>query len=230
MDASRQRSKRHRALPADRRNALIAATLRSLAEGGREGASVRRIAARAGVSTGLINHHYGSVTALIADAYRSLAGQLLADLRASVAAAASDPTARLEAFIATAFKAGPTRPEMLNAWLVFWEMIRHAPEVQAAHDETFGAYRAFLETVLEAFKAGHQKAIFDARLAAIGLSALLDGLWLERCFNHRTFSRTEAMRLCLDFVNGVARAGASPKPARARSARPSILDSRSLPK
>jgi hypothetical protein len=60
---------------------------------------------------------------------------------------------------------------------------------------------------LEAFKAGNRKANFDVRLAAIGLSALLDGLWLERCFNPRTFSPTEAMRLCLDFVKGIAGAG-----------------------
>ncbi|MDZ7714524.1 MAG: TetR family transcriptional regulator C-terminal domain-containing protein [Rhodovibrio sp.] len=46
-------------------------------------------------------------------------------------------------------------------------------------------------------------AALDVRLAAIGLSGLLDGLWLEWCLNPATFSPEEGMRLCDDFLDGL---------------------------
>jgi hypothetical protein len=36
----------------------------------------------------------------------------------------------------------------------------------------------------------------DLRLAAIGLVAIHDGLWLEWCLNPQTFSSEEAIGLC----------------------------------
>ncbi len=193
-------AKRRRALPQERRESLIEACLRSLAKSGREGASVRRIAAEAGVSTGLINHHYSGVSALVADAYRRLAGDLLDDIRAAVERHKS-PAARVDAFIAASLTSPALAGDRLNAWLVFWSMINHAPEMQSAHDETFGAYRQFLESLLLANAAPGQG--LDAPLAATGLSALLDGLWLEMSFNPRTFSLAEAQRLCRATIRGL---------------------------
>ena len=43
--------------------------------------------------------------------------------------------------------------------------------------------------------SGHEErvaALIRARLAAIGLTALIDGLWLERSLNPATFSAAEA--------------------------------------
>lgn len=51
--------KLRRADPDERRDLLIAATLTCLARDGHAGISVRRIASEAGVSVGLLNHHFG---------------------------------------------------------------------------------------------------------------------------------------------------------------------------
>ena len=48
--------------------------------------------------------------------------------------------------------------------------------------------------------AGDAGSGFDVRLAAIGLTALLDGLWLELCLNPRTFSPEEGVKLCESWV------------------------------
>jgi hypothetical protein len=40
----------------------------------------------------------------------------------------------------------------------------------------------------------------DLRLAAIGLTALLDGLWLEWCLDPQTFKPQEAVALCEGWV------------------------------
>ena len=52
-----------------RRHALIEAAIASLKRHGHEGLSIRSIAAEAGVSLGLINHHFPNKEVLVAEAY-----------------------------------------------------------------------------------------------------------------------------------------------------------------
>src|SRR3977135_4205434 len=73
MATKRPGPKFHRETPAVRREALVEATLRCLKQYGHEGVSVRRISAAAGVSIGLINHHFPSKSGLVAEAYETLA-------------------------------------------------------------------------------------------------------------------------------------------------------------
>jgi hypothetical protein len=45
----------------------------------------------------------------------------------------------------------------------------------------------------------------DLRLAAIGLTALLDGLWLEWCLEPASFRPAEAVALCEAWVDNLVR-------------------------
>ena len=95
----RQRmAKFHRATPIVRREALVEATLRSLEEFGHDGTSIRRISAAAGVSIGLINHHFRSKAELIAAAYETLAVSLQESMRAQSGNEADLPRTRLSGF------------------------------------------------------------------------------------------------------------------------------------
>src|ERR1700753_4087741 len=71
-----------RAAPEVRREALIEATLSCLKKHGHDVVSVRRISAEAGVSIGLINHHFPSKSGLIAETYETIALGLLDTIRA----------------------------------------------------------------------------------------------------------------------------------------------------
>ncbi|MGH8303923.1 MAG: TetR/AcrR family transcriptional regulator, partial [Steroidobacteraceae bacterium] len=77
MVREHQPPKFRRAPPTARRESLIEATLACLRKYGHEGLSVRRIGAEAGVSPGLITHHFPSVSALIAASYETLSMSLL---------------------------------------------------------------------------------------------------------------------------------------------------------
>lgn len=194
--------KYRRATPEARRDDLIRATLESLAEDGREGASVRKIAARAGVSVGLINHYFDGVDELVAEAYRSLAGSLRQSVSEAVEKAGTDPRARLSAFFRSNFGSPTLDYQVLHVWLAFWSMTRRSPVVQSVHDETYGAYRAMLEDLLSALPTPPN---FNRRMAAIGLSALIDGLWLEWCLNQKTFTTDEAVALCESAIENLLR-------------------------
>ncbi|SDI65033.1 TetR/AcrR family transcriptional regulator [Pseudomonas panipatensis] len=197
--------KSRRAMPEERREQLVRATLKCLVAEGHAGISVRRIAKEAGVAVGLVNHHFGSIEALVAQAYETLAAGVTQSLREQVAAAGSDPAARLDAFLVGSFSPGVLDPDLLSPWVVFWSLIRHSAPVNDAHERGYRAYLALLETLISDLARHEGFAIAKPRLAAIGLSAMLDGLWLEWCLNPTTFSAEDGLELSRRWVEGLRR-------------------------
>ncbi|HLW22926.1 MAG TPA: transcriptional regulator BetI [Steroidobacteraceae bacterium] len=207
-----------RATPAVRREALIEATLRCLKRYGHDGVSVRRISSAAGVSIGLINHHFPSKDGLVAMTYEHLALSLQESIRLQAENHAASPRERLSGFFRASFAPDIIDPQLFNVWLVFWSMVAHAPEMREVHDRTYGKYRAILESLLGQLAAAGNAPLFKLRPAAIALSAMLDGLWVELSLSPSTFKPREAIALCEDWVNALCD-GAFPRLLSARRAR-----------
>jgi TetR/AcrR family transcriptional repressor of bet genes len=199
---------------AARREALIAATLRCLRRYGHEGASVRRISAEAGVSMGLINHHFAGSASLIAAAYESLSVALIDATRQDAAAARDlDPQARLGRFFTASFAPEALDPGLFRIWLVFWSLVAHAPEIRAVHHRTAEDHRAVLEGLLAALRRRPGVPPFRVAPAAAGLAALMDGLWVHLSLNPARPTAAVAVSLCNDWVAALA-AGSFPGLAR----------------
>src|ERR1700730_2469096 len=216
MKKKRHVPKFRRATPALRREALVEATLGCLKKYGHDGISVRRISTAAGVSIGLINHHFPNKSGLIAETYEILALSLQDSLSASAQNHKAAPRKRLSDFFRASFAPKLLDPQLFNVWLVFWSMLPHSPEIRAVHDRTYGKYRSILESLL-----GHQSASGAAptlilRPAAIGLSALLDGLWIELSLSRATFKPSEAIALCESWTDALCK-GAFPWVLSARA-------------
>lgn len=199
---TRPRYARHRA--DDRRQALVEATIASLKRHGHEGLSVRRIAAQAGVSIGLINHHFPNKDALVAASYRQFSRQLAAGFQAAVERAPRAPRARLSAFIEAVFARPNLDPRVLTAWVVFWGLFRQSPEMRRAHRDEGRGYGALPGLLLRDLLKRRARPASRARVATIGLTALLDGLWLEWCLDPKGFRPAEAIALCEDWIDRVA--------------------------
>ncbi|HEX4152907.1 MAG TPA: transcriptional regulator BetI [Steroidobacteraceae bacterium] len=203
MATKRPVPKFHRATPAVRREALVEATLSCLKQYGHEGVSVRRISAAAGVSIGLINHHFPSKSGLVAVAYETLASSLQDSIRAQADHKGTSPRARLSGFFRASFAPELLDPQLFNVWLVFWSMVAHSPEMRAIHDKTYAKYRSLLESMLDQLADSETAPPFKLRQAAIALSALLDGLWVELSLSPVNFKPREAIALCEDWVNAL---------------------------
>jgi len=216
MTSKRNVPKFRRAAPAVRREALIEATLKCLKRHGHDGASVRRISAAAGVSIGLINHHFPSKSGLIAEAYDTLASSLQESMRAQAENDGVSPRARLSVFFRASFAPNLLDPQLFNVWLVFWSMVAHSPEIRAVHARTYGRYRALLESLLEQLIAAGLAPRLKLRPAAIALTALLDGLWVELSLSAATFKPSEAIAVCEDWVDALCH-GAFPRLQRPES-------------
>lgn len=195
--------------PEARREELVTATLACLRKYGHEGVSVRRISAEAGVSMGLINHHFPGIAGLVAAAYDSLATTLLEASRAHALAPDVEPRGRLHAFFAASFAPDALDPDLFRTWLVFWSLVPHSAEMRAVHDRTYGETRATLESLLGKLRREPGVPAFRVTSAAIGLSALMDGLWVELSLNPASFAASEAVALCDDWVHSLA-SGAFP--------------------
>jgi TetR/AcrR family transcriptional regulator, transcriptional repressor of bet genes len=197
-----------RQLPEVRRRALIDATIECLKRFGHEGLSIRTISAQAGVSVGLINHHFPNKDELVAAAYRHFNGELVGGMRAAVARAPAAAQARMHAFLEASFSPPNLDADVLAVWVVFWGLYRHSRLIQRVHRETYEDYVQLLRELLaelmdEPPTARSRRAPrtgLDLRLAAIGLSALLDGLWLEWCLEPGTFRPAEAIALCEAYI------------------------------
>ncbi|MBV8497269.1 MAG: TetR family transcriptional regulator C-terminal domain-containing protein [Gammaproteobacteria bacterium] len=195
--------------PEARRAELIAATLACLERFGHAGVSVRRISAAAGVTMGLINHHFAGIDALVAAAYEALAMRLLARSREAALALDAAPADCLHAFFAASFTPEALDPALFRVWVVFWSLVPHSAPMRAVHDRTYAASRATLETLLSRLKRAPGVPAFRIGAAAIALAALMDGLWVELSLNPASFAPGEAVGSCDDWVQGLA-AGAFP--------------------
>ena len=180
-----------RADPDERRQSLIEACARVLADRGAAGVSVRAICAEAGVSPGLLRHYFAGVSEAIAETYRWTGRRIDAALADAMAAAGDDPRARLLAYLTASFRPPIASPELLASYVAFWGLTRGDPLIAAIRSEIYGAYRDQLEMLLRAYRP----TLPDTRLPAIALTALIDGLWLELSLGNAPFTPEEAETL-----------------------------------
>ena len=107
-EASRSSRKAFQRLSQDqRRRDLLEATLSCVAQHGLAGASVRRVAEAAGVSPGLIRHHFGTKDDMVRAAYAYMMGQLTSDIADASPVSDESSACRLARFIAASL----TQPE-----------------------------------------------------------------------------------------------------------------------
>jgi AcrR family transcriptional regulator len=177
---------------------LIDATARALAKHGAGGVSVRTIAAEAGVSPGLVTHHFEGVEPLIAATYRQVSQQVGAALTGAVEAAGDDPRERLHAYVAGNFLPPVMDEDLLATWLGLLGLTKSMPLVAVAHAETYAAFRRGIEALLAG--CGSKE---DRRLEAIAITALVDGLWLELCLDRSVFTPEEAMTLARRWIDAL---------------------------
>jgi AcrR family transcriptional regulator len=184
-----------------RRDALIAAALELVAEGGAQAATVRAIAMRAGVTAGLIRHYVANKEELIRAAYRQLMERMIADSASSLASAPSGPAMRLATFIANSLRPPVVDPLRLGLWAGFLQGVRRDPEMAQVHEQSYHAYRDLLQSLITALP---RAACADqCRADAIACNAVVDGLWLEGSALPDAFAPGELERIGLAAISAI---------------------------
>lgn len=112
-----------------RRASLIKATIAEIGDVGSLEVTVSRIAKRAGMSSALAHHYFGSKEAMFLAAMRHVLTVYGAEVRGALAAA-DGPEARARAVIRASFSAASFRREVVAAWLNFYVLAQTQPELR----------------------------------------------------------------------------------------------------
>jgi TetR/AcrR family transcriptional repressor of bet genes len=185
--------------PADRRQSLIDATIRVIGKHGIADCSLERVAAAAGVSHGLIRHHFGGKGALLEAAYQGLADRFLAVLDEAVGNCNGDVLVCLNAYIDLVHDPLSLGEDHALAWFGLWYEARSNPEVHAINRKFQTDYLAYIENLIR-LAAREQEVEVDHQRVARSLIALTDGLWQETMIDPDAFGPEVAREICADFL------------------------------
>lgn len=156
----------------ERRDALVAAAQRVIVRAGFDGATVGEITREAGASLGLLNYHFGSKDAVVAEAFAALArGQV--DAMESIAARPAPALERLAAFVA-ASRFGEA--ESWSVWVGAWGSGVRAEPLRATLEAFVLDWRAALARILADGVREGAWACADPDALAARLVAAADGI------------------------------------------------------
>ncbi|WP_414441291.1 transcriptional regulator BetI [Burkholderia sp. 22PA0106] len=179
-----------------RRAQLIDATLRTIDEAGLPGTTLASVAQRANISTGIVSHYFGDKDSLLEATMRHVLRDLwLATTRRRIAAH-REPRARLRAIVAANFDDTQLSAPVMKTWLAFWSQSMHAPALGRL--QRVNTRRLHSNLCAEFAKALPRA---NARLAALGLAALIDGLWLRGALAGGPIDTRTAQRLANDYID-----------------------------
>jgi AcrR family transcriptional regulator len=184
-----------------RRADLIAAAQELVAEGGAEAATVRAIAARAGVTPGLIRHYFQTKDDLIRAAYMSLMDGMTAKGSDALEGVGALPEERLAAFVSASLRPPVLDMGSVVLWAGYMYKVRVDPDLRAAHETAYLSYRNILQSLIAALPRDASQA--QLRAEAIACNALIDGLWLEGSILSHTFAPGEIVTTGLRSVGAI---------------------------
>jgi AcrR family transcriptional regulator len=195
----------HRAGEGERRNDLIAATLDSISEHGLEGATVRDIAARAGVTGGLIRHYFSGKDEMLQAAYRAVLSSMTQTAMAALDDGDDEPQGRLRRYIIANVSPPIADAKALSLWAAFISRVRSDDEFARIHRENYQTLLGILEALVSAVLDAHSRRpdLDGCKKLAIGINGLIDGLWLEASLASDLFDGGSLQQIALDAVDAL---------------------------
>lgn len=176
-----------------RRAALVKATITEIGRTGSLDVTVSQIAKRAGMSSALAHHYFGSKEQIFLAAMRHILTLYGAEVRGALATA-EGLDERLRAVIRASFGTGSFRREVASAWLNFYVLAQTRPEAR----RLLSVYQRRLRSNL---LHGLRPLIGErAEVVALGVGAMIDGLYIREVLKGGTHDGAAAARLVWDHL------------------------------
>lgn len=181
-------------VPPIRRKALILATISEIGEAGTLDVTVSQIARRAGVSSALAHHYFGSKEQIFLSAMR----YVLETFRQSVQLrlkTAKTPEERIVAIIDASFEPSQFEREIIAAWLAFYMRALQSPPAR----RLLQVYARRLHSNL----VFNLRQVFDAATAqdvAQGLASMIDGFYIRHALQDGVPDRQGTRDMVKDYL------------------------------
>ena len=187
-----------------RRAALIDAAIAEIGAAGSLNVPVSRIARRAGMSSALAHHYFGSKDQMLLAAMRHIQAQFGARVRRELATARS-PRDRLTAIVSASFDPEEFSPGVVSAWLAFY-LRAHG---SAAARRLLHVYtRRLHANLVHALRQLTEPA--TARRIARSTGALIDGLYIRQALSDTPLDRQQAVAMVMGHIDDALAAAAPP--------------------
>ena len=193
-------------LAESRKRALVGAALQEIAGSGSLEVTVSQIAARAGVSSALAHHYFGSKEDLILATMR----HLLAEFGAAVIArlrAAPTPRARLAAIVEGSFGREQFHHATISAWLTFYAKALSSTGAERLLLIYQMRLHSNLVHALRSLVPGP-----EAERIAEATGALIDGVYLREALRGTPTAPSEAISMVEAFLDLEIAAAGPPRP------------------
>lgn len=171
-----------------RRASLIKATIAEIGEVGSLEVTVSRIARRAGMSSALAHHYFGSKESMFLAAMRHVLTVYGAEVRGALAAA-DTPESRARAIIRASFAPANFRREVVSAWLNFYVLAQTKPEARRLLCVYQRRIVSNLRHALRPIAGGRHAAI------ATSIAAMIDGAYLHAALGPEAPDAAQAVAL-----------------------------------
>jgi len=178
-----------------RRSELIQAAIAEIGAAGSLDVTVGQIARRAGVSSGLAHHYFGSKERIFLAAMSHIMKSFGLRARAELQLART-PRERLNAIIAASFDEDEFAPEVISSWLTFYVQAQHS----AGAKRLLKIYTHRLHSNL-VYNLRQLTNSANAELIAAGLAALIDGLYVRQALRENPLDRFQTMGLVWDYLD-----------------------------
>lgn len=191
--------KRHRLVPAERRELILSGAMRVFAERGYQAASMGEIAREGGITPAVIYDHFPSKAALAIELLESQTEELFGAVGAALEAAPEEPEALMRAGVEAYFGYVEEHP---SAWRMLFRDPPRDPEVTAAYARLDAratqGIAAFLKAGAGAALAGEEDPGRALEMFAELVKVAQNGLaswWYE----HPEVPREEVVQRLLEF-------------------------------
>jgi len=207
-----KRTKRQRTAIATRCK-LIEAAIVCMAEYGPAGVTLDKVTDTAGVSRGLVRHHFGGKRQLLFSAFEHLADEQRATFNGGDPATEVDVVATLRTIVATSLRDAAASSSRAHAWFAFWQAALRDPALGEVNERLYADER---NRYTELFRAAARQLdlVIDERQAGRGLQALADGVWNELVIDKNDFRIDEAVALCDRFIDLILEDGRAARVSR----------------
>ncbi|MEL7255912.1 MAG: transcriptional regulator BetI [Pseudomonadota bacterium] len=180
-----------------RRSALVEATIHEIGKHGSLDVTVSQIAKRAGMSSALAHHYFGSKDQIFTAAMRHILSLYGAEARGALVMAKT-PRDRIEAIIRASFAPSQFQSATVSAWLNFYVQAQTSPPAQRLLNIYQRRLRSNLRHAVRAAGAGDAKTTQDLTR---GLAAMIDGLYLRQTLTETPLDGDEAIALLMTYVD-----------------------------
>jgi len=186
---------------AERRQQLIDAAMEVIAEHGLSGTTTAMVTRRAGLSMGLVNHHFETKDNLLAEILLHLAEDLRASWLPAYENVALAPAEKLRAMVDALFGKEHCTPVRIRCWFAFFGDAgyrkAYRDTVEPFDTERSRAIRSLCEVLTR--EGGHEDVDPDA--LALQIEALADGLWLSMMLYPKEVTREIGRAQVMDLLS-----------------------------